>query len=181
MPLRPLNLLATVVAKLDERGILCALIGAEALALRGVSRATADRDLLVTDLGALDAALWSSLNGEGAEVEIRRGEADDPLAGVVRFRAEGDRPVDLIVGRHEWQTRLLERSEILDLGDVRVAVPRSADLVLLKLFAGGPQDAWDIAQLLADEDRLSLVREIEGRIRELPEEARRLWQKILAG
>ncbi len=39
-----MTLLAQVVGRLRERGLPCALIGAEALALRGVSRATADRD-----------------------------------------------------------------------------------------------------------------------------------------
>lgn len=51
-----MSLLARVVTHLDAAGIRCALIGAEALALRGASRATLDRDLLTTDRGALDGA-----------------------------------------------------------------------------------------------------------------------------
>lgn len=62
------------------------------------------------------------------EVEVRLGDFEDPLAGVIRFRFGNERPVDLIVGRHPWQTSLLERSELLDIGELRVAVPRSADL-----------------------------------------------------
>jgi len=176
-----MSLLGEVVARLDEREIRCSLIGAEALALRGASRATLDRDLLTTDRRVLDAALWAPLVDAGAEVEIRRGDGEDPLAGVVRFLAEGERPVDLIVGRHDWQTRILERSEILDLGEVRVAVPRSSDLILLKLFAGGPQDAWDVAQILADDDRDLLISEVDDKIGDIPDEAYRLWLKILAG
>lgn len=176
-----MSLLAEVVARLDEHEIRCSLIGAEALALRGASRATLDRDLLATDRRVLDAALWSPLVDAGADVEIRRGDHDDPLAGVVRFRADGERPVDLIVGRHEWQTRLLERSEMLDLGETRVAVPRSSDLVLLKLFAGGPQDAWDVAQLLAGDDRALLVAEVNERIGDLPDDAGHLWRRVLDG
>jgi hypothetical protein len=98
----------------------------------------------------------------------------------VRFTAEGERPVDLIVGRYEWQTRILERSEVLDLGELRIPVPRPADLILLKLHAGGGQDAWDIAQLLAGGGRVSLVAEVEMRLEELPPEARVLWKRILA-
>lgn len=176
-----MTLFAIVLARLEEVGVRCSLIGAEALALRGASRATLDRDLLTTDLRTLDAAIWAPLADSGAEVDVRRGDADDPLAGVVRFRAEGERPVDLIVGRNEWQTRILDRSEILDLGEVRVAVPRAADLVLLKLFAGGPQDSWDIAQLLADAERAALVAEVDSRIGELPDDAHRLWRRILDG
>lgn len=176
-----MSLLAEVVARLDGQAIRCALIGAEALALRGASRATLDRDLLTTDRRVLEATLWAPLVDRGTEVEIRHGDSDDPLAGAVQFLAEGERPVDLLVGRHDWQGRILERSEIMDLGEVRVAVARSSDLILLKLFAGGSQDAWDIEQLLADDDRALLVSEVEQGIGALPEGCRRLWTKIVAG
>jgi len=39
----------------------CALIGAAALAVHGISRSTFDIDLLVTDRGVLDDSLWISL------------------------------------------------------------------------------------------------------------------------
>ena len=174
-----MSLLAQVVGQLQREGIRCALIGAEALSLRGVSRSTLDRDLLTTDPRALEEAFWSSLRGSDARLEIRRGDAEDPLAGVVRFTAQGERPVDLMVGRYGWQTRILERSELLDLGDLSLPVPHTADLVLLKLYAGGGQDAWDIAQLIAGEGRESLVAEVEVRLDELPAEARLLWNRIL--
>lgn len=176
-----MTLLARVVGRLRERGIPCALIGAEALALRGVSRATADRDLLTTSHEALAPALWQELGGAAVRVEIHRGDADDPLAGVVRFTAEAERPVDLIVGRQDWQTRILQRSPQLDLGDVVVGVPSAADLVLLKLYAGGPQDAWDIAQLLTGNDSETIVGDVSSRLGELPADCRRLWEKVLSG
>lgn len=176
-----MTLLARVVALLGERGIPCALIGAEALALRGVSRATADRDLLATDLRALEPALWAGLGEDEVRIAIRRGDHDDPLAGVVRFDADGERPVDLIVGRGSWQTRILHRAPRLDLGEVVVAVPSAADLVLLKLYAGGPQDAWDIAQLLNGADRDVVVGEVRERLGELPSDCHHLWEKILLG
>ncbi|MEO8274825.1 MAG: hypothetical protein ABI639_01315 [Thermoanaerobaculia bacterium] len=179
--MRNLTLLARVVGRLAERGIPCALIGAEALALRGVSRATADRDLLATDLAALDDALWRELGETGVRVEVRRGDPDDPLAGVVRFDADEDRPVDLIIGRHAWQTRILQRSPLVDLEDVAIAVPSAADLVLLKLYAAGPQDAWDVAQLLNADDRETLIREVAARLGELPADCRDLWEKLLPG
>lgn len=176
-----MTLLARVVGRLAEHGIPCALIGAEALALRGVSRATADRDLLVTDRATLADAFWKDLGQPDTRCEIRRGDYDDPLAGVVRFTADDERPIDLIVGRQNWQAQILLRSAQLDLGDVSIAVPSAADLVLLKLYAGGPQDAWDIAQLLDVDDREALVGEVNARLEELPTDCRRLWKKILVG
>ncbi len=174
-----MTLLARVVGRLGDSGIACALIGAEALALRGVSRATADRDLLATDPQALEPALWVGLGEAGVRIDIRRGDVDDPLAGVVRFAADDERPVDLIVGRAEWQTRILHRAPRLDLGEVAVAVPEAADLVLLKLYAGGPQDAWDIAQLLNGDDRDLIADEVRLRLGDLPPDCRRLWETLL--
>jgi hypothetical protein len=58
-------------------------------------------------------------------------------------------------------------------------VVRAADLILLKLFAGGPQDAWDIEQLLAGADREELIAEVDREIAPLPKEAGDLWRKIL--
>lgn len=176
-----MSLLVEVVHQLRQSGILCALIGAEALSLRGASRSTVDRDLLVTDPRSLAETLWVPLRQSGFQCEIRHGDVEDPLAGVVRFTAEGERPVDLIVGRYGWQTRILERSEVLDLGELQLAVPRPADLILLKLYAGGGQDSWDIAQLLAGEDRGGVIAEVETRIDDLPFEAHQLWRKTLAG
>jgi hypothetical protein len=50
--------------------------------------------------------------------------------------------------------------------------------VLLKLYAGGPQDAWDVQQLLAVEDRAALVSEVESRLGDLPAHAATLWRRI---
>ena len=69
----------------------------------------------------------------------------------------GQRPVDLLVGRHRWQHRLLDRAEPAVSGGTPLPTALARDLVLLKLFAGGSQDAWDIEQLLAGPDRGTLV------------------------
>ena len=176
-----MSLFDQVIALLRDRSISTALIGAEALAIRGVSRATLDRDLMTTDPHVLDEKLWKALSETGVRIDIRHGDDDDPLAGVVRIRAARERPIDLIVGRYPWQTRILKRSETLKVGDHDVAVPRTADLILLKLYAGGPQDAWDIAQLLETETRIALAEEVETLLPDLPAEACQLWRRILAG
>jgi hypothetical protein len=55
------------------------------------------------------------------------------------------------------------------------------DLVLLKLYAGGLQDRWDIQQLLASApDGLALT-EIDEQVRELPERSQVLWRDLRAG
>lgn len=71
-----------------------------------------------------------------------------PLAGVVRIRAPAEAVVDVVVGHAAWQRDLLERAELLEVAGSSVRVARTADLVLLKLYAGGPTDRWDIDRLL---------------------------------
>jgi hypothetical protein len=133
----------------------------------------------VTDAVCLAEPTWATLRQDGVEVTIRRGEPDDPLAGVVRLAAAGQSPVDLIVGKTAWQARVLERARSSPVADVVSPVATVADLVLLKLYAAGPQDAWDVAQLLDAGDRAALVAEIEAALPALPEDSRRLWARVV--
>jgi hypothetical protein len=54
----------------------------------------------------------------------------------------------------------------------------AADLVLLKLYAGGSQDCWDIEQLLADVDTAAIVAQVDSRIAMLPAHAAELWRRL---
>ena len=49
----------------------------------------------------------------------------------------------------------------------------------VKLFAGGPQDAWDIQQLLLGPERDSLIAEVERELTDLPGYSYHLWRRIL--
>ncbi len=176
------RLLGAVLSFLRHAGIGCALIGGEALAVRGVARSTFDTDLLTTDRRALDATTWTTLQADPRlTVTVRRAGADDPLDGVVRIEALGERPVDLIVGRLWWQAAAVERAETIRLWDLDVPVLSSVDLILLKLYAGGTQDAWDIEQLLAAGERGALVDAVSRVLDELPVPARAMWARITSG
>jgi hypothetical protein len=150
------------------------------MAVHGVARSTRDVDLLVTDASCLDATVWAPLAAEGVDVTIRRGDDQDPLAGVVRLQAPGGDPLDVVVGRAAWQARVVAGSAERVIGDVRVPVAAPVGLILLKLYAGGPSDAWDVEQLLSGDDRGALVAEVEASLGALPEDARRLWARIVA-
>jgi len=170
-----MSLLEEVSSVLEAAGIRHALIGALALSVYGVNRATVDLDLFAADASCLRPELWTDLGNRGITVDVRKGDATDPLAGVVRFKAPGENPLDVVVGKFAWQTRLLERAELIH----GTFVVRAADLILLKLYAGGLQDAWDVQQLLARPFREDLIREVESRLTDLPARCRHLWKKIL--
>ena len=172
-----MKLLFAVVDALQAGGIGYALIGAAAMAARGVSRATLDLDVLVVDARALRPDTWSALPSP-VNVDVRQGDADDPLAGVVRFSVPGSRPVDLVVGRAGWQGRAVERAGAITLEGRPLRVARTVDLVLLKLYAGGPQDAWEVEQLLAVEGEPGVAAQVDRTVGELPPDAAALWARI---
>lgn len=176
-----MKLLGRVLASLQRADIPHALIGAGAMAVHGVSRATLDLDLLIADPTLLDPSRWEDLSQSGASVDVRRGDSEDPLAGVVRLTATGERAVDVIVGRFAWQRGVIERAELYSIGELLLPVARAADVILLKLFAGGIQDAWDIEQLLAAGDRERLAEEVESRLAELSPECSDSWRRIRQG
>jgi hypothetical protein len=169
------TLLERVVAALDERDVPCALIGAAALAAAGVARSTYDFDLLTTDGAVLHGGFWSELRELGVDVEVRRGDDLDPLAGVVRLDLADERPVDVVVGRHGWQARAVQRA-IRTTGGPPVVT--RADLVLLKLFAGGTQDLWDIRQLLATPSGHTIIPEVEEALKTMPQPMRDAWTEV---
>lgn len=174
-----MTLLARVAAVLESRQVPHSLIGAAALAIHGIPRSTSDHDLFVTNAACLDCRTWEGLASEGVDVDVNRGDFQDPLAGVVRFKAPGEMPVDVVVGKFTWQRKMLERTRRAFFDGAELPVIGPADLILLKLYAGGLQDAWDVQQLLEGPDREALIAEVESRLPDLSKEAHVLWRRIL--
>lgn len=155
-----------------------AVIGAYALAARGYVRQTTDLDLMTTDSKALDESIWTDLREQGARIEVRRGDFDDPLAGVVRVQ-ETNSSIDVIVGKDRWQKAVIDRAEAMRIGDTTFNIVRTGDLILLKLFAGGYADLHDIHRLLDIGSRADLIAEVTQSLADLPNEMRALWQRLL--
>lgn len=169
-----MTLLGRVCGVLDHGGIPHALIGAAALAARGVARSTYDIDLLTCDPRVLDEDRWRPLSAHGPRVDIRRGDAEDPLGGVVRIEFGHERPVDVILGKTAWQHRAIERAERVT-GGPPVVLAR--DLALLKLYAGGSQDLWDVRELLHQPGLEGLIAEVTADLAGLPREMRDRWEQ----
>ena len=170
--------LERVCATLAAGRIAHALIGAAALAARGVARSTFDIDLLVADTRVLDRAQWGMLEAQGLRVDIRKGDDDDPLGGVVRIDADGQRPIDVILGKLPWHHRAVARADAVGGGP---PVVQARDLVLLKLYAGGTQDLWDIRELLAQPHHESLVEAIREDLEPLGEAMNQAWLAVRSG
>ena len=167
--------------ELDEMGAPYALIGAHAMAARGYPRFTVDIDLLTSERRVLDEGTWTALQREGARVDPRRGDDDDPLAGVVHILLPDGIDIDIVVSKWKWESDVIARSEMLAVAEgVTVPVPLTSDLILLKLAAGGFMDLRDAAALLAVGDRDTLTREVESRIADVVPDIRAVWRELLA-
>ena len=176
-----MSLLAETVSVLREERIDHALIGAGAMALHGVSRATVDVDLLTVDTRTLQVALWSGFEARDVSVRVLKGDSDDPLAGSVRLVAGGSDIVDVVVGRYKWQAEILASSPVLSVGEIEIPVAHPAGLVLLKLHAGGPKDAWDITSLAETHEQwATIVDDVDRLVDRLPLESQRLWKRLRA-
>ena len=145
------------------------------MAVHGVVRATGDLDLLVVDPRPLAEEFWAtSLND--VQLEIRRADADDPLGGVVRVGKQTGECIDVVVGRPSWHRDVLTNAHDTRVLDIDIPVATARDLIALKLSAGGPQDAWDIHQLLDVDPNVTDT--VDGFIDRLPADARELWAKL---
>lgn len=165
---------AAVFRHLAAQNVPFAVTGARAMGIRGVLRFSDDTDVLTTTRDVLRADFWSDL--AGASIDIRRGDFEDPLAGVATITI-GEDIIDVVVWKYKWQAEVVQRAEPVPLANEPWPVVRAVDLVLLKLFAGGPQDAWDIEQLLRTDPSLRTA--VEPYLADLPEDARQLWQRFV--
>lgn len=173
--MRP-TLLGAVSNHLAGKGVVHALIGGAALAVRGISRSTQDEDLLAADPRLLSPGFWAgSADRRLDSVVITRGDAEDPLLGLARFRV-GDEAVDVVLLRGSWVAGVLERSATVESESGPLPVVEAADLVLLKLVAGGPQDLLDVRLLLSHDP--DLLREVDDRVVVLPADAREAWRRV---
>jgi hypothetical protein len=170
-----MTLLDRVSAVLQEHSIPHALIGAAALAAAGVSRSTYDLDLLTGDARVLLPETWHRLQDAAVSIEIRRGDDEDPLGGVIRLEHADERPVDVILAKYAWQARTVDRARRVPGGPAIVSPP---DLVLLKLYAGGTQDLWDIRELLRTPHSEDWASAVQRELASLPQSMRDRWNDV---
>jgi predicted nucleotidyltransferase len=144
--------LTEIVRRLDDakaRHLLdqYALIGGFAVSAWGAPRATHDVDFALA-LGSSDAAALAC----HLRAEFQPGEPDDPLRGIFRTSVTVDDlsvPIQLVLLPPAWNALIFREVESLLVFGCTVRVVSWQALILLKLYAGGPQDMLDAQQILA--------------------------------
>jgi predicted nucleotidyltransferase len=174
-----MNLARSARAILEARGTPHILIGAAAIGVYGVLRSTKDTDFLTVDKSILDPLVWIQMEEDGAKVNVYKGDFGDPLAGTVRI-VRNEEQVDVVVGKYKWEKAVIDRADEHVVEGAPLRIPRAADLVLLKMSAGGPKDAWDIHELMNYIDRTAVITEIDSLLETLPDPMQKLWRKLRA-
>ena len=162
-PLSLEQILLKVCDLLDRLRIRGALIGGLAVATWGSPRTTEDIDLLaeMTPSAEIDAAF----RAEGWHPSWHHGGSEDPIPLLLRLKGgHGGPEIEVICATRSWERAMLDRAIRVVLPDgSRVPVVAPADLIVLKLLAGGPQDLVDVADLLR---RCGAMPELEKRAAE---------------
>jgi hypothetical protein len=90
----------------------------------------------------------------------------------------GEQAIDLVVGRSAWQRDVIARATPTLVFSLNLPIVTAEDLILLKIYAGGIQDRWDIQQLLTSAGATVVVTDIDARISSLPERCQELWRQL---
>lgn len=161
--------LAELVARCArDLGIETAVIGAIALAAHNYIRGTGDIDLATSvDSPADLRRLKEKLEELGCKTELRTPDEEDPLGGVLEVWQHEDveqapiNPVEVVNFVNPYRPRpnpgiaAVRNATALDEGS-SLRYVGLADLIALKLYAGGRRDRDDVVELVAlnpDADR----------------------------
>lgn len=170
--------ISEITAALESIEASYALIGGHAVVVRGYLRTTLDYDFLTTDKRALQSSTWETLTN--AAVDIRKGDFDDQFRGVVHIRLSDGTDVDVIVAKWRWEQGVIDRAERMEVEGIQLLVPRTSDLILLKLAAGGHHDLRDASILLELSDREQMIREVEEHLTDVRPDVTAVWKQLLA-
>jgi len=136
-------LLLDIAAVLAEQEIEYAVIGATAAAVHGSVRATLDADALVSVSMSKLTQLKGVLRKAGFNVDLRSGDAEDPIPALLAISDRHGNRVDLLGGLRGLDKDAFSRSIAVPFQGSSICVVGREDFIAMKCFAGGPQDIAD--------------------------------------
>lgn len=126
------------------------IIGGVAASMLGRARLTRDIDALMI----LPEGDWAATLSAAADHGITP-RIEDPLAFARRSRmlllrhSASEIDIDVSFGGLSFEQQALDRSQVHEVGGIRLRLPQVEDLLIMKAFAHRPKDMEDIEGLLA--------------------------------
>jgi hypothetical protein len=148
-PGQAVRLLLDIAAVLHTEQVDYAVIGALAAAVHGVVRASLDADAIIRITTRELGDLQGKLSALGYEAQIRRGDAEDPIAALLQVSDAHGNQVDLLVGLRGMDAGAFSRGLDVGFEAGSLRVVGREDFIAMKLFAGGPIDIADASGVLA--------------------------------
>ena len=162
-------LLLDVVEVLVREQPEYAVIGAFALSVYGAVRASTDVDVLLQVPFERLENLQAPIRALGFRTTLHRGEAEDPVRGLLVVNDAFGNQVDLLGGLKGLDHHVFSRTIDVPFEDQVLKFAGREDFIAMKCSAGGPQDlldarsAYDGAQGPIDLDLLRTVTRRFGR------------------
>lgn len=175
--LAPLQALQNLLTEFQERGVI---IGGIAASLLGAPRYTADLDAVFLLSVSQIPDLLTAAAKQGIEPRIVDviSFARKNRVLLLRHSASGVN-IDLSLGILPFEIEMVERSALMEVGQLQLRLPTPEDLIVLKAIAHRPKDLGDIQAIAAshpdlDKERLRFWVEQFGVALDMPE----LWESI---
>jgi hypothetical protein len=92
--------------------------------------------------------LTARISSDGYDVELKMGDIDDPVLGVVTVKDKHRNRADLLLGVRGMDAAAQSRSITAILRDASISFIGPEDLIAMKVFAGGPKDLEDAKGIL---------------------------------
>jgi hypothetical protein len=143
------ELLADLQRAFARLGVRWFLFGAQAAILYGVARLSADVDVTVDLGGRPTRDLVSGLAAAGFDLRLADASGFVEATRVLPFVHRASRiPVDVVLSGPGLEERFFAGVKERAVGETRVPVVAVEDLVAMKVLAGRPRDADDVAAIL---------------------------------
>ena len=128
---------------LQRENVDYAVIGAFALSVHGAIRGTTDVDALLFTTPQHLGKLRAVFDRAGFATELRSGDPEDPILGMLILSDGNNNHVELLGGLREMDPAIFSRTVEVQFRGVNLRFVGREDLIAMKCFAGGPQDLID--------------------------------------
>jgi hypothetical protein len=128
---------------LHRENVDYAVIGAFALSMHGAIRGTTDVDALLFTTPQQLGKLRAVFDRAGFASELRSGDPEDPILGMLILSDGHNNHVELLGGLRGMDPAIFSRTVEIQFRGVNLRFVGREDLIAMKCFAGGPQDLID--------------------------------------
>ena len=143
-------LLLKVIKLLNKSRIPYAIVGAFAASFYGLVRASLDADAVISiekNKEKLEKFL-TFLREETWKTDIRQGDSNDPVRGVINIQDKFKNRVDLLTGISGMREDIFDRVMPASFLKTKIKIVGIEDFIAMKIFAGSAKDIQDVVGVL---------------------------------